>query len=36
MAPLRVPYKTVDNVNIPTDIYLPENAGSKPVPVLIM
>ena len=36
MAALRVPYKTVDDVDIPTDIYLPENAGSKPAPVLVM
>lgn len=32
---LRVPYKTVDKVQIPTDIYLPLPV-SKPCPVLIM
>jgi len=36
MSSLRVPYKTVDNVEIPTDIYLPDNAGAKAAPVLIM
>ncbi|KAH7392514.1 Alpha/Beta hydrolase protein [Pyrenochaeta sp. MPI-SDFR-AT-0127] len=32
---LRVPYKTVDKIDIPTDIYLP-SPSSKPCPVLIM
>lgn len=36
MASLRVPYKVVDNVDIPTDVYLPENAESKPAPILVM
>ncbi|KAH7090699.1 Alpha/Beta hydrolase protein [Paraphoma chrysanthemicola] len=34
-AALRVPYKTVSNVDIPTDIYLP-TASSQPCPALIM
>ncbi|KAF2130775.1 alpha/beta-hydrolase [Dothidotthia symphoricarpi CBS 119687] len=33
--PLRVPYKTVQNVDLPTDIYVPEQS-SKFAPVLIM
>lgn len=33
--PLRVPYKTVQNVDIPTDIHIPGQC-SKPAPVLIM
>jgi len=36
MASLRVSYKIVENVEIPTDIYLPDHVGSKPAPVLIM
>jgi hypothetical protein len=36
MASLRVPYKNVDDVEIPTEIYLPERVGSRPAPVLIM
>lgn len=34
---LRVPYKTLEGVDIPTDIYLPSSTtSSKPCPVLIM
>jgi predicted acyl esterase len=33
---LRAPYKTVDGVEIPTDIYLPMKVSQKDAPVLIM
>ncbi|KAF3052774.1 hypothetical protein E8E11_011288 [Didymella keratinophila] len=36
MVSLRVSYKTVENVEIPTDVYLPDHVGSKLAPVLIM
>ncbi|KAF3006092.1 hypothetical protein E8E13_011140 [Curvularia kusanoi] len=36
MASLRVPYKTVGDVGIPTDIYIPKQTESKPAPILIM
>ncbi|KAH6619045.1 Alpha/Beta hydrolase protein [Boeremia exigua] len=38
MASLRVPYKTVDDIDIPTDIYLPapSSTRTRPAPVLIM
>jgi hypothetical protein len=33
---LRAPYKTVDDVEIPTDIYLPTKVSQRDAPVLIM
>ena len=33
---LRAPYKTVDGVEIPTDIYLPIKVSQRDAPVLIM
>ncbi|KAJ4982694.1 hypothetical protein SVAN01_11810 [Stagonosporopsis vannaccii] len=36
MASLRVPYKNVDGVDIPTDVYLPREFRKEAAPVLIM
>ena len=33
---LRIPYKTVDGVDIPTDVYIPSPPPTSPCPVLIM
>jgi acetyl esterase/lipase len=33
---IRIPYKTVDGVDVPTDIYIPSPQPTTPCPVLIM